>query len=253
MAARSIGDLRALRAEVDRGLRTRRFLGYRESVEWAHAARPVLTELEAVVRTTPSQELVELLERGISHVVKVIQTRADDSSGLVGDLARDLLDLHAKACDAGVADSVKLARWMIRFRCVEQDVFERDPVRYRSALGEGGLAEYRSLLAAQSDQRGFAARYPRESGSPSSTATARRSLPCSAVTSPDRTISFRSPKRWPSSAATRRLSLGPGAGSRRPAAGRPISSTTRLRRSPTPRGATRGARASTRPARADPH
>ncbi len=48
-AARSSGDLRALRAEVDRGLRTRRFLGYRESVEWARAARPVVTELDAAV------------------------------------------------------------------------------------------------------------------------------------------------------------------------------------------------------------
>ncbi len=162
IAARSSGDLRALRAEVDRGLRTRRFLGYRESVEWARAARPVVTELEEAVRAAPSLELVELLERGIAHVVKVIQTKADDSSGVVGDLARDLLNLHAAACDAGVADPVKLARWMIRFRFVDQDFFEADPMRYRDALGEVGLAEFRSQLAAQKDQEGFAARYARE-------------------------------------------------------------------------------------------
>lgn len=161
-AARSSGDLRALRAEVDRGLRTRRFLGYRESVEWARPARPVVTELDAAVRAGPSRELVELLERGIGHVVKVIQTKADDSWGMVGDLARDLLNVHATACDAGVADPVKLARWMIRFRFVDQDFFEADPVRYRAALGEVGLAEFRSLLAAQGDQDGFAARYARE-------------------------------------------------------------------------------------------
>ena len=162
IAARSSGDLRALRAEVDRGLRTRRFLGYRESGEWARAARPVVTELDAAVRAGPSRELVELVERGIAHVVKVIQTKADDSSGMVGDLARDLLNVHATACDAGVADPVKLARWMIRFRFVDQDFFEADPVRYRAALGEVGLAEFRSLLAAQGDQDGFAARYARE-------------------------------------------------------------------------------------------
>jgi hypothetical protein len=161
-AARSSGDLRALRAEVDRGLRTRRFLGYRESVEWARAARPVVTELDAAVRAGPSRDLVELLERGIAHVVKVIQTKADDSSGMVGDLARDLLNVHATACDAGVGDPVKLARWMIRFRFVDQDFFEADPVRYQAALGEVGLAEFRSLLAAQGDQDGFAARYARE-------------------------------------------------------------------------------------------
>jgi hypothetical protein len=162
IAARSSGDLRALRAEVDRGLRTRRFLGYRDSVEWARAALPVVTELEEAVRVGPSRELVELLERGIAHVVKVIQTKADDSSGMVGDLARDLLGLHADACDAGVPDPVKLARWMIRFRFVDQDFFEADPVRYRAALSEVGLAEFRSLLAAQEDQDGFAARYARE-------------------------------------------------------------------------------------------
>lgn len=161
-AARSSGDLRALRAEVDRGLRTRRFLGYRESVEWARAARPVVTELEEAVRAEPARELVELLERAIAHVVKVIQTKADDSSGMVGDLARDLLGLHARACDSGVADPVKLARWMIRFRFADQDFFEADPVRYQAALGEVGLAEFRSLLAAQKDQAGFAARYARE-------------------------------------------------------------------------------------------
>ncbi len=162
LAARSSGDLRALRAEVDRALRTRRFLGYRESVEWAHAARPVLTELEVAVVSGPSRELVQLLERAVSHVVKVIQTRADDSSGLIGDLARDLLDLHARACDTGVAEPVELARWMIRFRFAEQDFFEPDPVRYRNALGDVGLAEYRSLLEAQGDRDTFASRYARE-------------------------------------------------------------------------------------------
>jgi hypothetical protein len=35
IAARAAGDLAQLRAEVDRGLRTRRFLGYRESGGWA--------------------------------------------------------------------------------------------------------------------------------------------------------------------------------------------------------------------------
>jgi hypothetical protein len=105
---------------------------------------------------------VELLQRGVAHVVKVIQTRADDSSGLIGDLARDLLELHARVCDAGAANPVKLARWMIKFRFVDQDFFEPDPVRYRTALGEKGMTEYRSLLAAQDDGDTFAARYARE-------------------------------------------------------------------------------------------
>ena len=159
--ARAAGDLRQLRTEVDRGLRTRRFLGYREAMDWARAARPIITELEAAVDTAPSRELVELLQRAISHVVKVIQ-RADDSSGLIGDLARDLLELHARACDAGVADPARLAAWMVRFRFTEQDFFEADPVRYRAALCEQGIAAYRKAVAAQPNHDTFAARYARE-------------------------------------------------------------------------------------------
>jgi hypothetical protein len=46
---------------------------------------------------------------------------ADDSAGTIGDLAYELLDAHARACDAGVADPMRLARWMIRFRFKDQD------------------------------------------------------------------------------------------------------------------------------------
>ena len=161
VAARAAGDLGQLRTEVDRGLRTRRFLGYRESMDWARAARPIVAELGAAVRTRPSAALVELLQRAVGHVVKVIQ-RADDSAGLIGDLARELLALHAQACDAGVADPVKLASWMIRFRFADQDFFEVDPVRYASALGEVGVAAYRNAVAAHEDDDSFAARYARE-------------------------------------------------------------------------------------------
>jgi hypothetical protein len=161
IAARTAGDLAQLRAEVDRALRTRRFLGYRESAGWAMAARPIVAELERATDAAPSRALVELLQRAIGHVVKVIM-HADDSDGAIGDVARDLLVLHARACDAGVADPVALAAWMVRFRFDEQDFFEVDPVRYASALGEDGLAAYREVVAARRDGDSFAARYARE-------------------------------------------------------------------------------------------
>ena len=159
--ARRDGDLGVLRREVDRALRTRRFLDYWGSIEWAQAGRPVVAELETTLRTAPSRELVELLQRAVGHVVKVIH-HADDSSGLIGDLARDLLDLHARACDAGVADPVKLAAWMVRFRFGDQDFFEVDPVRYVTALGEEGMAAYRDAIEQIDDAGSFAVRYVRE-------------------------------------------------------------------------------------------
>ncbi len=161
-AAREEGDLAELRAEVDRGLRTRRFLGYRESSEWARAARPVVEELRSVAVSSPSRDLIALVERAVGHVVKVIM-HADDSNGTIGSLARELLEVHAVACDSGVADPVKLAAWMVWFSCDDQDFFEVDPVRYASALGERGLLAYRRAIDERGDgERVFAVRWARE-------------------------------------------------------------------------------------------
>jgi len=154
--------LAVLATEVDSGLRTRRHLGYWESSEWAAEARPVLTVLAEAVEAGPSRELVELLQRAVGHVVKVI-LRADDSNGMIGDLARDLLELHARACQPGLADPVKLAKWMVRFCFVDQDFFELDVVRYAPALGDKGIASYRKEVAARSaGSDRFAARYAAE-------------------------------------------------------------------------------------------
>jgi hypothetical protein len=154
--------LEVLRAEVDSGLRTRRHLGYLESSEWAGEARPVVAALAEAVEAGPSRELVELLQRAVGNVVKVI-LRADDSNGMIGDLARDLLELHADVCRPGVADPVELAKWMVKFCFVDQDFFEVDPVRYAPALGDKGLAVYRREVAARSETSDrFASRYAAE-------------------------------------------------------------------------------------------
>ncbi len=163
LAAASLGgDPSEIRVAVDRALRSRRFLDYRASIEWARSAQPVLDELRSLTDRRPSNDLVLLLQRAAGHVVKAIE-HADDSSGAMGSVAREILELHARACDARVADPRKLAAWMVRFSCDEQDFFELDPVRYASALGENGLASYRKAIEARTDgDRVFAVRWARE-------------------------------------------------------------------------------------------
>jgi hypothetical protein len=142
--------LSVLKAAVDDGLRTRRHLDYWASSAWARDAAPVVDALADEVAAAPSAELVVLLQRAAGHLVKVIM-RADDSDGTIGELCRDVLDLHRQACAAGVADPQKLAKWMVRFAFEDQDFFEADPVVYAGALGEKGLAVYRREVAKRSD------------------------------------------------------------------------------------------------------
>ena len=160
LAAANDGErLGVLRSEVDHGLRTRRYLGYRESSEWACDAEPVVEALADALAAGLSRELVELLERAVGHVVKVI-LHADDSDGLIGGLAQRLLELHARACDAGVVDPVRLARWMVRFMFEDQDFFVVDPVRYAAALGADGVSAYRrEVVKRSSGGDRFAERY----------------------------------------------------------------------------------------------
>ena len=93
-------------------------------------------------------------------MVKVI-LHADDSNGEIGGLISDLLEFHGVACDAGVADPVKLARWMVRFTIDDQDFFVLDPKRYANALGETGLTAYRKEVGRRREagKTVFALRY----------------------------------------------------------------------------------------------
>lgn len=151
-----------LRSELD-ALRTRRHLGYRESMEWARDAGIVIDEIAAEARNAPSQELLKLVELAIGRVVKVI-LRADDSSGMIGGLAGQLLETHAQICDSGVADPKALAKWMLRFGLDDQDFFTVDPFRYATALGDNGLVVLRRAVDDRSatPDPGFAVRYMQE-------------------------------------------------------------------------------------------
>lgn len=163
LAAAGPGErLSALRREVDDTLRTRRHMGYQHSAAWASDTQPLLAALAQAVETEPTAELVDLLQRAAGLAVKVI-LHSDDSHGMIGDVAVNLLDLHARACDAGVGDPTKLAKWMVKFRFVDQDFFELDPVRYATALGDKGIATYRREVDKRTtDPAEFAARYAAE-------------------------------------------------------------------------------------------
>jgi hypothetical protein len=84
--------------------------------------------------------------KALASAIKVI-ARADDSSGIIGDACRRLLDLHPKAAAAAQVPVGKLIDWMMKFQFDgEVDYFELDPVAYAPALGEKGMATYRAKL-----------------------------------------------------------------------------------------------------------
>lgn len=102
--------------------------------------------LERAIPSTDPAEAYAVTHKALASAIKVI-ARADDSSGIIGDACRRLLDLHPKMAAAAGIPSGKLIDWMMKFQFDgDVDYFELDPVAYAPALGEKGTQAYRDRL-----------------------------------------------------------------------------------------------------------
>ncbi|CAN5867961.1 hypothetical protein BH09ACT7_BH09ACT7_23210 [soil metagenome] len=91
-------------------------------------------------------EVFAVTQRAIASALKVIM-RADDSSGIIGDACRDLLDLHPVVAARARPPVGKLVDWLWNFQFDNEcDYFTIDPVTYAPALGTAGMASYRRKL-----------------------------------------------------------------------------------------------------------
>lgn len=108
-----------------------------------HAAVDIL---ERAATTEDPATVLTVTLKAITSAISVI-ARADDSSGIIGDACRRLLDLHPVVAARARMPAPKLVTWMIDFQfCGKVDYFTVDPVAYARALGAAGLAKYRAQL-----------------------------------------------------------------------------------------------------------
>jgi hypothetical protein len=102
--------------------------------------------LEGATATEDPATVLTVAQKAIASAMSVI-AKADDSSGIIGDACRRLLDLHPVVAGRAGMPPAKLVSWMIDFQFHGKvDYFELDPVAYAPALGERGLALYRTRL-----------------------------------------------------------------------------------------------------------
>lgn len=129
-------------------IRTRREL-HRWSAASAHGQlmHEAIDALEAGAETADPNELYTVTHKALASAITVI-ARADDSRGILGDACRRLLDLHPTYAAAANVPPGRLVDWMMKFQFHgDVDYFTLDPVAYAPALGDHGMATYRTRLA----------------------------------------------------------------------------------------------------------
>lgn len=128
-------------------IRTRADL-HRWSASNAHGAQmcEAVDILEAAIPTADPHDAYQVTHKALASALKVI-ARADDSSGIIGDACRRLLELHPVTAAAAAVPAAKLVDWMVKFQFDDDvDFFTLDPVADAPALGESGVAAYRARL-----------------------------------------------------------------------------------------------------------
>jgi len=102
--------------------------------------------LEAALPTTDPAEVYAVTHKALASAIKVI-ARADDSSGIIGDACRRLLNLHPLVATDAKIPAGKMVDWMMKFQFHgDVDYFQLDPVAYAPALGLQGMVIYRAKL-----------------------------------------------------------------------------------------------------------
>jgi hypothetical protein len=150
LAAKALGTIVPVSDLADAVLpliRTRADL-HRWSASNAHGRQmhEAVDLLEQAVPTEDPQDVYAVTHKALASAIKVI-ARADDSSGIIGDACRRLLDMHPNAAAAARVSPARLVDWMMKFQFDgDVDYFHLDPVAYAPALSDKGMAAYRARL-----------------------------------------------------------------------------------------------------------
>jgi hypothetical protein len=146
-------DVGEAQKEILAAFRSRRDLhNWRAADDYARDARAAVEQLAEAAAIWGAGPLIPTVQKAIAATARVL-LHADDSNGVIGSTAHDLLSLHATLCATEPPPTKKLVDWLIDFQFDgKQDFFTLDVASYAEALGASGLKQFGDRLHALADQ-----------------------------------------------------------------------------------------------------
>lgn len=141
------GETNGLHALIDRVIKVRDFVGYREMRSYEAGIEDVISILEEHCKTGGAAETVELCERAIIAIDYELAHSIDDSGGNIGYCMNRLMELHFRACEIAKPEPEELASSLFKMGINGHFGFMDDAAeRYADLLGKNGLDAYAQLL-----------------------------------------------------------------------------------------------------------
>ena len=135
-----------IKGYIDEAVETCGFVEYYECLNYANGLNEVLEIVQNLFDRAPAEEVMELTEYYIEELEEALH-HVDDSDGYVGDILRDLGDLHLEAAIKAAPDPVEFAHRLFELETnSEWDTYWDGARIYAPVLKEEGLAEYYKLV-----------------------------------------------------------------------------------------------------------
>jgi uncharacterized Zn finger protein len=147
-AADGAAVLGSVRALLDRAMRVRDYVDYREAWGFFQAVDEAIDAVADLLEEGHADEVVELCEYAV-WLVDGLVGEVDDSDGGTMDALARLEELHLTACEGSAVDPVVLAERLFSMAMAsELDAFSEAPQRYAEILGPAGLGRFDELVEA---------------------------------------------------------------------------------------------------------
>jgi uncharacterized Zn finger protein len=124
------------------------YVEYSEAYDYASGVSQAAEAIEGLIEAGGAADAIGIAEEAIDLLLDAFEY-VDDSSGVIGDAAYELLAVHLRACEAAPPDAISLAGYLSDLLLLRGDYgIAPDLGAYGRLLGDKGIAALRERVAA---------------------------------------------------------------------------------------------------------